>query len=97
MSLISGLTYKNKLGGIFSLSAYLLLHNKIAEMVPEGNPNKETPIFMGHGDADQVVNYRFGTMSRDKLKELGYNVDFRTYKYVFPSRPIPMFGIEDWS
>ncbi|KAF2197467.1 Phospholipase/carboxylesterase [Delitschia confertaspora ATCC 74209] len=80
MSLLSSLTYKNKLGGIFSLSGYLLMHKKIADLMPADKPNKGTPIFMGHGDRDQVVDYKFGQMSRDELVKLGLNVDFRTYK-----------------
>lgn len=79
MALISGVTYKNQLGGIFGLSCYLLLHKKLKEMIPENNPNQHTPIFMGHGDADQVVAHRFGKMSADSLQEMGYKVDFRTY------------------
>lgn len=81
MSLISGVTYKSQLGGIFGLSCYLLLQKKIKEMIPADSPNKDTPIFMGHGDADQVVAHKFGKMSADELVNLGYNVDFRTYKY----------------
>ncbi|KAL0260361.1 hypothetical protein SLS55_004047 [Diplodia seriata] len=79
MSLLSGVTSPNKLGGIFGLSCYLLLQNKIREMVPEDNPNKETPIFMGHGDADPVVRYDWGQRTAGKLKEWGWKVDFKTY------------------
>jgi dienelactone hydrolase len=81
MSLISGVTYKSQLGGIFGLSCYLLLQKKIKDMIPDNSPNKETPIFMGHGDADQVVAHKWGKMSADELTKHGYNVDFRTYKY----------------
>ncbi|KAF2839949.1 Phospholipase/carboxylesterase [Patellaria atrata CBS 101060] len=79
MSLISGLTCPQKLGGIFGLSSYLLLQGKMREMVPEDNPNKETPIFMGHGDQDEVVQYRWGKLTADTLKDWGWNVDFKTY------------------
>lgn len=89
MSLISGLTYKDKLGGIFGLSCYLLLQSKIKDMIPADNPNAATPIFMGHGDADQVVAHRYGEMSAQKLTELGYKVDFRTYKLA----PIPLYEL----
>jgi predicted esterase len=87
MSLISGVTYKDQLGGIFGLSCYLLLQKKIKDMIPDNSPNKETPIFMGHGDADQVVAHKWGQMSADELTKHGYNVDFRTYKYgvAYPS------------
>ncbi|KAF2458244.1 acyl-protein thioesterase 1 [Lineolata rhizophorae] len=79
MSLFTGITAPQKLGGIFGLSCYLLLANKIREMIPEGNPTKETPIFMGHGDADPVVKHDWGQSTAHKLKEWGYKVDFQTY------------------
>lgn len=80
MSLLSGVTYKNQLGGIFGLSCYLLLQSKIKDMIPEDSPNQNTPIFMGHGDADQVVAHKWGKASADELVKHGYKVDFRTYK-----------------
>jgi len=70
----------SKLGGIFGLSCYLLLQNKVKDMVPADSPNQQTPIFMGHGDADPVVKYQWGQMTANKLKGWGWNVDFRTYK-----------------
>lgn len=80
MSLLSGVTYKNQLGGIFGLSCYLLLQKKIKDMIPTENPNQSTPIFMGHGDADNVVAHKYGRLSADELASHGYKVDFRTYK-----------------
>lgn len=79
MALVSGVTYKEQLGGIFGLSCYLLLQKTLKEM-REDSPNKKTPIFMGHGDADQVVAHKYGEMSAKALTDLGYKVDFRTYK-----------------
>src|SRR5436305_11006622 len=46
MSIFSGLTCPTRLGGIFGLSCYLLLHGKVKDMVPENNLNKDTPIFL---------------------------------------------------
>ena len=82
MALFSGTTYKEQIGGIFGLSCYLLLQRRIKDLIPADSPNQKTPIFMGHGDADQVVAHKFGTMSADALKEMGYNVSFKTYRYV---------------
>lgn len=82
MALLSGVTYKEQLGGIFGLSCYLLLQKKIKDMIPTNNPNQNTPIFMGHGDADQVVAHKWGKMSAEELEKHGYKVDFRTYKCV---------------
>ena len=85
MSLFTGLTMKEKLGGVFGLSCYLVLGNKIKDFVTEGgNKNKDTPFFMGHGDADETVKHQWGFKTAQLLKEeLGIkNVDFRTYPYV---------------
>lgn len=49
MSLLSGITYPEKLAGVFGLSCYMLLQGKLRDMIPRENPNKETSIFMGHG------------------------------------------------
>jgi len=80
MSLLSGLTYPQKLGGIFALSSYLPLQAKLKDLIAEkGNANQDTKIFMGHGDADPVVRYEWGKLSSEKLKEWDYSVDFKTY------------------
>ncbi|MCJ1403602.1 hypothetical protein MMC11_006825 [Xylographa trunciseda] len=79
ISLFTGATSPLKLGGIFGLSAYLLLHHKIADFIPAAQPNKDTPIFMGHGDADPTVRYPWGQRTAAALRDLGYAVDFRTY------------------
>lgn len=79
MSLFSGLTANLKLGGIVALSSYLLLSLKFAEWLPKPCPNQETPIFMAHGDSDQVVNTELGRKSFNLLKEAGFNADFKIY------------------
>jgi predicted esterase len=87
MSLYAGLTYPKKLGGIFGLSSYLLLQGKLKDKIAEsGGANSDTKVFMGHGDADQVVRYDWGKLTAEKLKEWGHDVDFKTYQYapLFP-------------
>lgn len=44
------------------------------------NLRQQTPIFMGHGDADPVVRYEWGQTTAKTLQEWGWNVDFKTYK-----------------
>ncbi|KAK3298257.1 Phospholipase/carboxylesterase/thioesterase [Chaetomium fimeti] len=80
MGLFSGLTSKVKLAGIVALSSYLLLSLKFAELVPSPDVNRDTPIFMGHGDSDQVVNTQLGKMSHELLKGLGYNATLKIYE-----------------
>ena len=83
MSLFTGATTPHKLAGVFGLSSYLLLGDKVKELAEGGKGiNKETPIFMGHGDADPHIKYEWGMKTAEALKtELGHTrVDFRTYK-----------------
>ncbi|RKU40548.1 hypothetical protein DL546_002638 [Coniochaeta pulveracea] len=80
MSLFAGLTAKVKLAGIIALSSYLLLSLKFADLIPHPEMNKDTPIFMAHGNVDQVVNFNMGKLSYDFLKEKGYNASFRVYE-----------------
>ncbi|KAJ5166211.1 Acyl-protein thioesterase 1 [Penicillium canariense] len=80
MSVFTGVTAKEKLGGVFGLSCYLLLSDRIKNFVPEEWPNKKTPFFLGHGDEDEVVKYAYGERSAKMLKEIGLeDVSFNTY------------------
>lgn len=80
MSIFAGLTAPVKIGGIVGLSSWLLLNQKFKEYVPEGNINKDTPIFMGHGNRDPLVLYDLAKDSEKALKDMGYGVTFKTYQ-----------------
>ena len=80
MSIFSAVTAKTKLGGIFGLSSYLLLHEKLKSFVPADNPNKDTPIFMGHGDSDPLVLPAWGAKTAEVLKGEGFSVELKWYK-----------------
>ncbi|RAH84710.1 acyl-protein thioesterase 1 [Aspergillus japonicus CBS 114.51] len=83
MSLFAGLTSKEKLGGVFGLSCYLLLSDRIKNYIPEGFPNQGTPFFLAHGQEDEVVRFDFGKQSSEKLKELDLaKVEFHSYPYL---------------
>ncbi|MCJ1349553.1 hypothetical protein MMC31_007794 [Peltigera leucophlebia] len=77
MSLFAGVTCPDSLAGIFGLSSYLLLHHRIKDFTC--NPNKDTPIFMGHGSADELVKFEWGRQTAQALRDLGHQVDFRSY------------------
>ncbi|OAG38414.1 hypothetical protein AYO21_07397 [Fonsecaea monophora] len=81
MSLFTGATTPHKLGGVFGLSCYLVLGDKIKDFAKEANgANKDTPFFMGHGDADELVKHQWGVQSAEYLRnELGHKVEFKTY------------------
>ncbi|OAQ34171.1 Phospholipase/carboxylesterase [Linnemannia elongata AG-77] len=78
MGLLTGLTAEYKFAGIVSLSGYMPLHKKIMNMASDAN--RKTPIFWGHGDADQVVRYDYGVHSVELLKKNKFDVRFTTYR-----------------
>lgn len=83
MSVFTGLTNKEKLGGVFGLSCYLLLSDRIKNFTPGDWPNKNTPFFLAHGEEDEVVQYEYGKQSAKMLEDLGLeDVEFNTYSYV---------------
>jgi predicted esterase len=90
MSVFTGITGKEKLGGVFGLSCYLLLSDRIKSFTPEEWPNKKTPFFLAHGEDDEVVKFAYGERSAKMLTEIGLeDVTFNTYSYVFI-----LFGID---
>ncbi|KAL9625034.1 MAG: hypothetical protein Q9160_000763 [Pyrenula sp. 1 TL-2023] len=80
MSVFTGLSTNHQLGGIVGLSCYLLLGDKIKDLAT--GANKHTPVFMGHGDSDPLVKFEWGRMTAEKLKEMGHQVDFNSYRGV---------------
>lgn len=81
ISLFTGVTNKERLGGVFGMSSYLPLSDRIKNYMPEEWVNKKTPFFLAHGLEDNVVPFAFGKVSAAKLKEFGLeNVSFNQYE-----------------
>ncbi|KAI8851766.1 Phospholipase/carboxylesterase/thioesterase [Chytridium lagenaria] len=78
MSLLTSLTTNHKLAGIVALSGYLPLATEAGEIAKPSN--QWTPYFMGHGTSDNVVEYTWGKMSAERLKEIGRDVTFKSYR-----------------
>lgn len=77
MALMTGLRHTRTLAGIAALSGYLPL---AATTESEQHPaNVNTPIFMAHGQDDDVVPMHRGEQSRDHLRALGHHVDWHEY------------------
>lgn len=77
MALMTGLRYPQRLAGIVALSGYLPLLDTTAAERHEANIH--TPIFMAHGQDDDVVLMSRGTQSRDHLASLGHAIDWHDY------------------
>lgn len=60
--------------------------------------NKNTPIFLAHGERDPVVKYAWGEASKKTLSQnLGYEVEWRTYPNLEHSAdPQEIADMEKW-
>ena len=78
MALQTGLRYPDKLAGILALSGYLPLAQTL---MTEADPsNILTQIFMAHGQNDQVISLDLALLSKQKLLESGYSINWSQYQ-----------------
>jgi phospholipase/carboxylesterase len=77
IALHTGLRFAERLAGILALSTYLPLASTVEE---EGSQaNRDVPIFMAHGEFDDIIPLRRAEGSRALLAKLGYKVEWRAY------------------
>jgi phospholipase/carboxylesterase len=77
MALYTGLRYPLRLGGIMGLSTYLPLASELAAQA--SSENRQTPIFLAHGEQDDILPFALGQKTRDYLLQAGYPVEWRAY------------------
>ncbi|WP_152206604.1 alpha/beta hydrolase [Marinobacter changyiensis] len=70
-----GLRYPKKLAGILGLSTYFAT----ADTVEPSEANRNIPIRIYHGTRDPMVPESLGRMSVDRMTEMGYRVEYKTY------------------
>ncbi len=77
MTLMTGLRHPQRLAGLVALSGYLpLLERTSAE---RHAANADVPIFLAHGDADELVPHARGMASKAELERLGYQPQWHSY------------------
>ena len=74
----TALRHPERLGGAMALSTYLPLQDKLEK---ERNPmNNDLPVFMAHGQYDNMIPMFRAAQSRDALQALGYAVEWHDYQ-----------------
>ena len=73
----TALRQPKRLAGVLALSTYLPLAPKLAG--ERHAANHQLPIFMAHGDYDNMIDMGRALISRDALLQLGYAVDWHAY------------------
>lgn len=77
IALHTGLRYPARLAGIIGLSTYLPVADHLANEAHTANKN--TPIFLGHGDADPIIPLTWGNFTHQHLLDLHYSVSWHRY------------------
>jgi len=73
----TALRQKEKLAGVMALSTYLPLRDRLKD--ERQTANAGLPIFMAHGQYDNMIGIDRAALSRDALQALGYAVEWHEY------------------
>ena len=83
-----------RLAGVLALSTYLPLAESMA--TDASSATAPTPILMCHGTHDDVVPLQAGERSCAVLRQLGYNVSWKTYPMQHEISPQEIADIRQW-
>jgi len=94
MALHTALRFPQTLAGILALSTYLPLSSSLAS--ERSAENQGIAILMNHGDYDQVVPLKLAQISKQKLFELGWSVQWQTYPMEHSVCPEQIDDMSKW-
>ena len=94
MALLTGLRHKERLAGIAGLSGYLPLASTTA--AERSDANALTPVFLGHGAQDTMIDIGRARDSRDALRALGYEVQWHEYPMAHSVCVQEIADLNDW-
>ena len=77
IALQTALRYPERLAGVLALSTYLPLNASL--QAERSAANREVPIFMAHGQYDDVIPLTRAEQSRQILERLDYKVEWHVY------------------
>ena len=73
----TALRYPKKVAGLMALSTYLPLASTLA--AERSAANAQIPIFMAHGQYDDIIPIQRARDSKNALEKLGYKVEWHEY------------------
>jgi len=77
IALQTALRYPKRLAGVMALSTYLPIAATLAGERSEANA--QIPIFMAHGQHDDIIPIQRAQQSKDFLEKLGYRAEWHQY------------------
>lgn len=94
VALFTGLRLQQPVAGILALSTYLPLEAAVNEAITPAGRN--TPVFMAHGEADEIIRMHFAEHSRDALRGLGVDVDWHRFPMGHGLCPQEIHDLRRW-
>jgi phospholipase/carboxylesterase len=94
MALHTGLRCPERLAGIMALSCFLPLPATVASEAHAAN--RDVPVFLAHGTDDAVIPLARAERARATLAQLGYRVEWRTYRMAHAVCPEEIRDISAW-
>ncbi len=94
MTLLTGLRAPQRLAGLIALSGYLPLADTTA--AERSAASADVPVFMAHGEDDDIVVPERGAAARDALRSLGHAVDWHTYPMGHSVCPEEVADLKRW-
>jgi phospholipase/carboxylesterase len=73
----TALRYPERLAGVAALSTYLPLARSVE--TERSEVNRELPIFMAHGQHDDLIPMQRARAAREHLEKLGYKIEWHDY------------------
>lgn len=89
-----GPRFAQSLGGIMGLSTYMCQPALLPEEAHAANQN--TPVFMAHGEMDDVVPIAMGRAAYDTLTAKGYSVSWQSYRMQHNVNMDEINAISEW-
>lgn len=77
IALHTALRYPERLAGVIALSTYLVREETL--VAERSEANHDLPVFQAHGTLDPMVPLQNGERARERLAELGYPLEWKTY------------------
>ncbi|KAG7164132.1 lysophospholipase-like protein 1 [Homarus americanus] len=74
-----GYRFRKDIGGVFVLSSFLNQHSKVYEALESSPDDSRPPLFMCHGEKDDVVPYVWGEHTFKELQRRGVPGEFKSF------------------
>ena len=94
IALYEGLTGKHQLGGILALSTYLPIQDIALPLTTE--ERLKVPVFMGHGQHDDVIRIQHAMQSRDVMLEHNIALEWHDYAMAHSVSADEVADVSNW-